>query len=157
MSPLGPALAVLFLALFPGVSTKIHQSVSPSQNAQAVSLLQQAIAAMGNMPTDSTATGSVTITAGSSTAQGTVQIQTKGLAETSVQMTLPSGTQTIVYANRQAAQTAASTTSTLPMELTLTSQSPEFPLPLLSAILNDPDSSIQYVGLETSGNQSLQH
>jgi hypothetical protein len=70
---------------------------------------------------------------------------------------MPSGVQTVTYANRQASFTSGATTSVLPMELTLTSQAPDFPQPLLSAILNDPDTSSQYIGLEASNGQSLQH
>lgn len=154
-SLLGPALAALLFSLSSGTTLKKQQTTT--QNPQAVSILQQAVNALGTSPADSTATGSVTITAGASATQGTVQILTKGLAETQVQLTFPTGVQTVTYANRQAATTIGSTTNTLPMELTLTSQSPEYPQPLLAAILNDPDSSLQYVGLETSGNESLQH
>src|SRR5579862_2598154 len=73
------------------------------RDAQAVALLQQSISAFGPVqPSDSTATGSVTITAGSSTTQGTVTILTKGSAETSIQFQMPSDSWSVIYSSGQA-------------------------------------------------------
>lgn len=39
----------------------------------------------------------------------------------------------------------------------MTSQAPQFPLVLFSAILNDPDTSMQYLGLKNVNGESLYH
>lgn len=126
-------------------------------DAQAISVLQASVKIMGGLPTDSVATGSVQIAAGSQSSQGTVRILTKGFSESFVQLTTPDMTRTTIYANGQASSIVGSTTDPLSLELAVTSQAAEFPLPLLVALLSNPDTSIQYMGLETSTGASLQH
>src|SRR5215475_7395276 len=77
-------------------------TTAPQRDPQAVTLLQQSVSVMGVPPSDSTATGSVTIVAGSLTQQGTVTILTKGSTETSIQFQVPSNPWTVVFANGQA-------------------------------------------------------
>jgi hypothetical protein len=145
----------LFLAF---AITSAAQQTSPQVDPQAVAVLQQSVKAMGGtVPSDSVAAGSVTTVDGSQTSQGTIRILTKGTAQTLVQMTMPDATRTTIYSNGQANDLTDSTVNVLPMELVVTSQAPEFPLPFIGALLNDPDTSFQYVGLETANGQSLYH
>lgn len=130
----------------------------PQRDAQAVALLQQSVAAFGSVqPSDSTATGSVTITAGSSTTQGTVTILTKGQAETSIQFQMPSNPWTVTFSNGQANKVESTQTTIYPLELSASSQCLYFPQPYLYGILSNPDYSIQYVGEETVGSSTANH
>jgi hypothetical protein len=141
-----------------GAQQSSTPSTAPLKDPQAIAALQQTVAAIGtSFPLDSVASGSIQTTAGSQESQGTIQILTKGFAETSVQISLPDGTRTTIYANGQANDVIGSTVTVQPLELVVTSQAPEFPFAFLAALLNDPDTSFQYVGLETSNGLSLQH
>ncbi len=111
----------------------------------------------GTVPADSVATGNVTIVAGSQTSTGTIRILTRGTNQSSEQITLPQSTYSVTYSGGLADETINSATASIPLERTVTSQSVCFPLPFLAAALANSDESIQYVALETVGQQSLQH
>jgi hypothetical protein len=111
----------------------------------------------GNVPSDSAATGNVTIVAGSQTSTGTIRILTRGTNQSSEQITLPQSSYSVTYSGGLADETINSTTTSVPFERTVTSQSVCFPLPFLAAAIANADDSIQYVALETVGQQSLQH
>jgi hypothetical protein len=132
-------------------------STAPKRDLQAVTLLQKSVSAMGAMPSDSTATGSVTTIAGSLTQQGTVTILTRGSNETSIQFQMPNNPWTVVFANGQVNKLETSQTTVYPMELAASSQCLYFPLPFLSGILNNADYSIQYTGQETLGSSAANH
>lgn len=145
------------------ILVSLNSLVSPQQQTairdqQAVALLQGSVRAMGGtVPTDSVATGSVTIVAGSQTSTGTIRILTRGPNQSSEQVTLPQSTYSVTYSAGLADETINSATASIPLERTVTSQSVCFPLPFLAAALANPDESIQYIALETVGQQSLQH
>jgi outer membrane lipoprotein-sorting protein len=133
-------------------------STGPTINSQAISILQQSVNTMAAaIPSDSVASGNIQIQAGGAQSTGTLSILTKGTAESLWQLTLPNSAKTIIFSNGQASESNGGAAQTLQMELAVTSQVTEFPLPLLISILNNPDTSSQYVGLETSGSTSLQH
>jgi hypothetical protein len=129
------------------------------EDAQAISVLKQSVATMGAVvPADSTATGSVTITAGSEIEQGNITIQTRASTQTLEQISTASGTKKIVYSNGLGNDTDHAGTKTLySSELAATGQSALFPLPLLAAILNSADSAYQYVGLENIEGSDCHH
>jgi hypothetical protein len=149
-------VAALFLLFFQSSS---QQAVAPvSRDPQALALLQRSVQVMGGAaPSDSVATGSVTIVAGSQTSTGTIRILTRGTNQSSEQITLPQSTYSVTYSQGLADETINSATTSISTERTVTSQSVCFPLPFLAAALANPDESIQYVALETVGQQSLQH
>lgn len=160
-----PVIAASLLLV---VSSSAHAPQTPQaptstgtavqRDAQAVTLLQQSIAAFGPVqPSDSTATGSVTITAGSSTTQGTVTVMTRGSAETSVQFQMPSDSWSVIYSSGQANKVEASATTVMPLELSASYQSFYFPLAYLSGVLSNSDYSIQYIGQETIGSSAAIH
>ncbi len=155
--PLGKAATLL---LFVGLILKVvaaQTQAAPPQDPQAISVLQQSVAAMGTtVPSDSTATGTITTVAGSLTENGTITILSRGTNQTSEQILTPHGS-TVVYSQGQASQLAGSTPSLLSNELSLSSQSPDFPLPLLSASLNNSDTAYKYIGLETLNGRSAHH
>ena len=157
-SLLCPALAAFFLTL--SVAAPNHQQIAsqaPSQDPQAISILQQAINAMGNVPSDSAATGTVAITQGSTSQTATIQILTLGTSATSETITSPTNQNVIVYSNGDAKETSGGQSVNPTLQLIVTDQCADFPLPLLSSFLANPDESIHYVGLETISGESVQH
>lgn len=156
---LGPLFAFFFL--FSVIDPKAQQSpvpTVPQRDATALTLLQQSVAAMATtMPSDSTATGSVTIVEGSLNESGTVSIQTKGTSETSETINLPDGSRSIVYSNQDAKEINGPQSVNSPLELMVVDQCADFPLPLLSAFLTNADESLRYVGQETVNGTSVQH
>jgi hypothetical protein len=130
---------------------------SPTRDPQAVAVLQQSVVAMGTtIPSDSTATGTITTIAGSLTENGTITILTRGTNQTSEQIQTPHGS-TIVYSQGQASSVSGSTPTGLPMERAVTSQCPSFPLALIADGLNNPDTAYSYVGLETLDTGTFHH
>jgi hypothetical protein len=133
------------------------QTQAQPQDPQAVAVLQKSVTAMGTtVPSDSTATGSITTVAGSLTESGAITILTLGTDQTSEQIQTPHGS-TTVYSQGQASNVIGSTPSLLSAELSLGSQSACFPLPLLAAALNNPDTAYKYIGLETLNGASAHH
>ena len=130
----------------------------PQRDPQAIVILQRSLAAMGGaVPSDSLATGNVVLVAGSKTETGTVRILTRGLHQTAEEILTAEGRRMVVYSQGQAIETEDMVIKSLQMELVVTSQCPDFPLPFLAAVLNDPDSGIQYVGLESFDGSPVHH
>jgi hypothetical protein len=152
-------LAFLPCVLAVGFASSARQtSTTVTQDPQAIVVLQRSISTMGSsLPSDSVATGSVQTVAGSQASLGTIQILTKGSAESLVQMTMPDATRTTIYANGQANELVGATVTISTLELAVTSQAPYFPIPLFAAMLSDPDYSFEYVALESSNGVSLHH
>lgn len=152
-------VSTIVASLFLILSQSSQQAVAPvSRDPQALALLQRSVQVMGGAaPSDSVATGNVTIVAGSQTSTGTIRILTRGTNLSSEQITLPQSTYSVTYSAGLANETNNSATASIPIERTVTSQSVCFPLPFLAAALANPDESIQYVALESVGQQSLQH
>jgi len=152
----------LSLFLFPVISASLPaQQPQPSptvqRDPQALTILQRAVAAMGgSVPSDSTANGTVTTTAGSLTENGNIVILTRGMDQTSEQIQTPHGS-TVVYSSIQASQTIDSVLTPLSLELACSSRSLAFPLPMLGAILNNSDYRYLYVGLESLNGLSVHH
>ncbi len=125
-------------------STSANQS--PQRDPQALAILQGAFAAMGgSVPSDSTANGTVTTVAGSRTETGSVTILTRGTNQACEQIQTPHGF-TLVYSKGQASQVIDSVTTPLSSELASSSRSVAFPVPLIAAVLNNPD----YVWIDTA-------
>ena len=152
-------VASLFISACLFLFQSAVQTAAPVQrDPQAIALLQSSVKAMGGtVPADSVATGNVTIVAGSQTSTGTIRILTRGTNQSSEQITLPQSSYSVTYSGGLAGETINSTTASVPFERTVTSQSVCFPLPVLAAALANADDSIQYVAIETLGQQSLQH
>jgi len=132
--------------------------VTPQRDPQAVTVLRQSIAAMASsVPVDSSAAGTVTIVEGSSTQVGTIQILTRGTAQTAETITSSSGQRAIIYSSDDAKEVSAGQSINPPLELIVTDQSPDFPLPLLLSVLNNADETIRYIGQEALNGQSAQH
>lgn len=152
-----PALVVSLLLAVPVVTTAQTAS-TPQRDPQAITVLAQSIAAMGGtVPMDSIATGSVTIVAGSSTQSGTVRILTRGSDQTSEEITFSLPTSKIVHSRGAGSELQNGVSKRMNLQKAATSQCPDFPLPLLSAILNNSEMTLQYIGLETLNGASVHH
>jgi hypothetical protein len=151
------ALCSLFVALGFCTFSIAQNQTPPRRDPQALAALQQAIAAMGgSVPSDSTATGTITTTAGSLTESGSVGVLTRGTDQTSEQILTEHGA-TAVYSQGSASQIQGTNLTPLPLELAATAQCPDFPLPLLVGVLGSSDSAYAYVGLETLNGVSVHH
>jgi hypothetical protein len=149
-------LSVLPFSLFAQQSTQT--ATPPQRDQQAVAVLQQSFAAMGGaLPADSVATGTVTLVEGSSTTEGTIRVATRGPDQSLEDITLPDDRRTVVYSRLAAAETRAGITKAARLELAASSQTPDFPLPLIAWALTSPDASTSYVGLEQVNGESVHH
>lgn len=130
-----------------------------SRDPKAISIIQSAVNAMGGAnPNDSSASGTVTITAGSETDSGTITILTRGSTQSVEQIATGNGTQKTVYSNGLANDSNhIAAKNSYSLELAASSQSTVFPLPMLSAILSSPDSALLYVGLENINDVACNH
>lgn len=156
-----PALvftALSALPLFAQQSQPASTQVVVQRDPQAVAALQHAIAAMGgNLPSDSTATGTATITAGGATDQGTIRIRTRGTGQTLEELQTPAGARTNVFSNDEASETFAGTATPFSANRAVTSRSSAFPMPFLAGLLMNPDESLQFVDLGQNGGSSVVH
>jgi hypothetical protein len=147
----------LFLSLSPRLNSQ-QSTAGPQRDPQAVAFLQTSVRTMGgSVPSDSVATGSVVVVAGSLTTSGTIRILTRGTDQTLEQLALPQSTVATIYSRGAADATTNGTTQSVSLERTASSQSVAFPLPFLAAALANPDEAIQYVALEISGLVQLEH
>ena len=156
-SRLGPLLAFNFLLLAPMIQAQ-QPTWTLQRDTTAAALLQRSVASMATTaPSDSTATGNITIVEGSLNESGTVNIQTLRTTESSETITLPDGQREIMYSNGDAKEVNGGQSANPPLELIVVDQCADFPLPLLSAFLNNADESFKYIGQETLNGISVQH
>ncbi len=124
-------------------------SQQPPRDRQAAAILQAAATAMGGtVPSDSVATGSVVVVAGSKTDTGTIRILTRGTDQTAELIQISDGTRALIYSGGQAAKRDGASSKRQSLELSASSQSPNFPMPVIAGVLSDPDAAFQYLGRE---------
>jgi hypothetical protein len=125
---------------------------------QASAVLQKAVVVMGNLPADSTASGSITMIDGSSDNSGTIDITTRGTDQTSELITVSNGVSKATYSRGSASDTQhLSTKSHFSLELAATTQSAVFVLPLLTNVLSSSDFSVEYIDLEDINGRDSHH
>jgi hypothetical protein len=150
------SLAVLVTALL--ASTALAQSQAIQRDPQALALLTQSVAAMGGtVPADSAATGTVTVTAGSTNENGTIQILTRGVDQSAENISTATIKRTAIYSQGLASEQTGSTATTSSLELAVSTQSLDFPLPFLARALNDPAFVVTYVGAGTLAGRAVNH
>jgi hypothetical protein len=151
-------LVIPFLAV-PSWGKQAPQQASapqPTRDPQAVAALQRAVTAMGAaLPSDSVATGSVIVVAGTETDQGTIRILTRGTNETLEWIDTPQAVRTQVFSQGQASETVGTAATPFPLERAATAQCRDFPLPFLLALLNNSEESLTFVGTEQLGVPAL--
>jgi hypothetical protein len=149
-------LSVLPLSLL--AQQPAQTAIAPQRDPQAIAVLRQSFAAMGGaLPADSVAAGTVTLVEGSSTNEGAIRIVTRGPDQSVEDITLPNDHRVVVYSRLAAAETRAGTTKVARLELAASSQTVDFPLPLIAWALNSPDAMASYVGLEQVNGESVHH
>lgn len=154
------ALAVVMFAFMLGVANAQTTAPAPipASDPQAVAVMQRSLQAMGGIPpSDSSASGTVQLVGGSQSLSGTIQILTKGVAQTLELVTTDLGEQSTVFSNGSASETTNGTITTLSLEIAVTSQSCYFPLPLFTQLANDVDTRIAFVGAETLNGSQTYH
>jgi hypothetical protein len=158
------SLAVAILAILSAVPISLlaqqpqSPPAAPTRDQQAVAVLQQSVAAMGRtLPSDSVATGTVELIAGSADDTGTIRISTRGTDQSSESITIAGKNMSIVYSRGNSAQVIDGVKKQLPLELAVVSQSEAFPLVLVSRDLSDPKVAIQYIGIESIGSTRAHH
>jgi hypothetical protein len=133
-------------------------SSSATRDPQAVVVAQSALAAMGGtLPSDSAATGTVTIVEGSKTSSGAIRILTRGLDQSAEHIQLMNEKRSAIYSRNEANEIAHGATKRASLELAATSHVPDFPLPILAATFANPDMAFQYVGEETLDGSVTHH
>src|SRR5216684_2271312 len=120
---------VLIFSILPA-SLSAQQSTQtvqvPTRDQQAVTVLGQALAAMGNMlPADSVATGTITIVEGARTQEGTIRIATRGQDQSVEHITTPNEERVVVYSHLAATETRGGKTKASSLELAASSQTPD--------------------------------
>ncbi len=156
--PVFAASLLLFSNSSAGIpQTPTSTTSAPQRDPQAVALLQKCVSVMGVPPSDSTATGNVTIVAGSLTQQGTIQILTRGTNQTSVTVQAETTNRTVIYSGIQANRIEANSTTALPLEEAASNMSLHFPLPFLYGVVSNPDYAIQFIGQESLDSSSANH
>ncbi len=142
---LGPCFLVAFSTV-PAVAQTVPQS---PRNPQAVAVFQQSIVAMGSsVPTDASITGSVTIVEGSKSSTGAVRILTRGLDQSLEEITTPDGTRKVIFSRNLSSESDGTTSKAHSLERSASSQPVYLPPVFILAMLNDPESAFEYVGLE---------
>ncbi len=143
--PLPRSSSVLLVVLLFSV-VAAGQPSSP-RDSQAVAIVQQSIAAMGGVaPADSVAIGTIELVAGSKTGNGTIRILTRGLEQTVEEILTSEGRRAVIYSRHQASEAEGNSARTLQLELVVSSRSPCFPLVVVAAALNDPETAFRYLG-----------
>ena len=156
-SPLLGSALVLLLFSLAAAPQQTTTSAASTQDPQAVAILQEAIAAMGGAPSDSTLAGTVTATVGSQSQTGTIQVFTLGTNQSQEVIALPDLSQTTTFSAWLASQANGMATTEVSSELAATSQTALFPSPLLTAALNGPDYNLQFVGTDTVNGAAANH
>ncbi|MGB7284928.1 MAG: hypothetical protein WBE13_21890 [Candidatus Acidiferrum sp.] len=158
-----PRFALLFVLVLAVVSAAAQQSSpptaqTPERDPQAITVLQQAVGAMASTaPSDSSATGTVTVVEGSTTQNGSIQILTLGTSQTAETLTLPDGQRQVIYSNGNAMEVNGNQSVNPSLQLVVTDQSVDFPMPLILSALNNSDETLQSIGVETLNGASVQH
>src|SRR5262249_47706323 len=100
-----PARALaLFVTLVPAAfGQQIASAGAPVQrDPEAIAALVASVKAMGPLPADSTATGTLDIVEGSTAQSGTIQILTRGATQTAETITLGNAQRAVTYSNGDA-------------------------------------------------------
>ena len=156
------AAMLSFLLLFSILgATQQTTAIAPTQPSDdfARTLAWKAVAAMGGrIPVDLAATGSVQLVAGSKTETATLTVRTRGLDQSSEEIQRADGsTAGIIFSRGEASETAGGVRKAASMELASSSHSPDVPLVLLGAALQDSETIFQYAGKELLDGTPVEH
>jgi len=150
------AVAVLFFALsivmIPAVSAQAQR------DSQAVAIAKLAYQALGGtLPNDSRAVANYDRVAGDSEDTGTIEVLTRGADQTSEKLTNSGGTTQVVYSRGYGFQKDVKGISRFTLEKSLASNSVVFPMVVIATAVLNPNSSVQFVGLESVNGKGVNH
>jgi hypothetical protein len=100
-------------------------------------------------PTDSVASGTITIVAGGETQTGTVRILTRGTDQYAELIQTDKGSRSWVVSGLWAREQQGTSAKKLPVEAALSGLAPFYPLPLLTGSLANADAAFILVGQES--------
>ena len=131
------------------------------RDGTAVNSLATAINRMGSLPPqDSTALASTTSFKGSTTSLASVKILTRGMDQTSEQFSTANSTASFVFSqgsSNDKSPDAKPGQDPWSYELSLTAQSPFFPLPWLAARYSNADVSVENLGTDSQAGVPAVH
>lgn len=152
-----PGFRVFLLSILFATSFAFGQGPT-TRDPRAVAVLQQSLLAMGgSVPTDTTATGKITIVEGSTTETGTIRVLTKGVQQTAEHIETEQSRRVSIFSNNAARVSDNETSKRLPLELSVLNQSPDFPLAVIGRLLTLEDAAFEYVGQETLDGTEVHH
>lgn len=140
------------------VSVAAFAQTEAQRDPKALALLTQSITAMGgSVPADSVATGTATVTAGSTNETGTIRILTRGAEQSLENISTDTVKRKAIYSRGLASEQVGPTATASSLELASTTQSLVFPLPFLARALSDPTFAVTYIGSGTLAGKTVNH
>jgi hypothetical protein len=133
------------------------QQALPTPDTAAALTVGQSMSALGTLPTDLTATGTIHVVAGSLVEDGSVQILGRGTGQSAETCSTPSGQRQALYSNGRLYLVQGSSPSKASYERAAIGHAADFPLQLLASALSNPDSAFQTVGIEQLGDRAALH
>ena len=150
-------LVVLSLGLV-AVSHSFAQDQGVPRDAKAIAILTQTFKALGgSLPADSQASGTFDRVAGSTKDSGSIQVLTRGYTQTSETLAVGDTTTQLVFSQGYAVQKDDRARVRLSLERSLSSDSAIFPLVLVAAAVQDPNSGVQFIASETVNGVAAYH
>jgi hypothetical protein len=156
MKRLAVSLALSLAITFPALP-QTAQSPLPTPDVAAAQAVSQSAAALGSLPTDLTATGSVHVVAGSLVEDGTIQILARGTSQSAENCSTPSAQRQALYSNGRLVLVEGSIASKASYERAAVGHAADFPLQLLANALTSPDYSFQTVGVDQVSGRAALH
>jgi hypothetical protein len=136
---------------------------APQRDPQALSVLAQSLAAAGGAPAIAAiqgfvATGNVTYYWANQEIQGSVIVRSRGANQFRLDANLPDGVRTWLLTNDIGTiRESSGYTHEIPFHNAINSGSLTFPYPFLIAALNDPSTTIEYLGSVTNNGHTAYH
>ncbi len=130
----------------------------PQRDARALAVMQQSLAVMGgSVPTDSVATGRVSLIEGPDTDEGQVRLLTRGLDQFAERISTGTRLRAASYSRGRAKSENELSAKTESLIWATSSHVPSFPAVLVGASLSNSDFAFEYIGLEKVGASNAHH
>jgi len=153
------SLSVLFF-FFASLSFGAHERPHWLETQQAfapASMLQNFLATLGPAPQDVTLTGNVSLSEGSTQETGSIRMLALGSNYSREELSFVDDSRVIVFSQGAAISKQNAKATKLNSAIALMAQSSLFPSSILAGMLNNPDVSVQYSGLESLGSAQAHH
>jgi hypothetical protein len=151
-----PLFLFLAVSMLNGAGDRIVGPLT-QQAIPASSMLQNLLVNMGPPPQDVTVTGTVVLTEGSSQETGSLRVLALGSNYSREELSFSGESRVVVFSQGAAISKQNGKLTNLNSAMAFTAQTSLFPVPMLSGMLNNPDVSVQYLGLESLGPAQAHH